>query len=371
MTENTHPEPAAIPENAERTEPAAIPENAERTETRSLRERVGPPGTVAEPRHPDVEVWRPATVDDIDAMMDLAGAADRVDHPTWLTPRDEFEELFELSHIDPARDTRLGFHTDGSLVAMAGILVHPSQDEHVYAYCTGRVHPQWRRRGIGWEVVRWEYQTAQTAIAETDAAATELPGAIYLYAHEPDVGARALGAQLGMVEERWFTTMLRDLSQPIPDVEIDLPIVPFTLELSESTRLARNDAFRDHWGSLETPAERWERMVSGTHFRVDLSRVVLDGDRVVAFALASVNEDDWEVQGYSSAYIEYIGVTRDHRGRRLAPAVMTASLRAIRDAGLDKANLDVDTESPTGATSLYTNLGFEATDREVAMVARF
>ena len=51
--------------------------------------------------------------------------------------------------------------------------------------------------------------------------------------------------------------------------------------------------------------------------------------------------------------------------------MITALLTAARDAGLEKVNLDVDTESPTGANSLYGRLGFEATDREVAMVARF
>ena len=90
---------------------------------------------------------------------------------------------------------------------------------------------------------------------------------------------------------------------------------------------------------------------------------------MVASASASVNEDDWEAQGYSSVYIDLIGVTRDQRGRRLAPAVITALLRSARAAGLDKAVLDVDTESPTGANSLYGRLGFEPTERMVALVA--
>ena len=129
--------------------------------------------------------------------------------------------------------------------------------------------------------------------------------------------------------------------------------------------LARNDAFRDHWGSLETPDERWSYFVDGPHLRPDLSWLAVEGDRVVALALGTVNEDDWEGQGYSSVYIDLIGVTRDRRGRRLAPAVITPLLRSARAAGLDKAVLDVDTESPTGANSLYGRLGFEPTERMV------
>jgi|TARA_Y100001947_G_scaffold111048_1_gene95396 mycothiol synthase len=357
----------------ESTAPAPIPENATPSDARPLSERVGAPETVDEIQHPDVATWRPATRADLDEMVALVDSCDRVDHPTWLTPREDVEEIFELSHIDPELHTRLGFAADGELVAMAGILVHPSQDKHVYVYCTGMVHPRWRRRGIGTQVLRWEYETAQTELARTDA---RLPGAIFLHAYEHDAEARALGARRGMPEERWFTTMLRDLSDPIPEVPLDagspaLRIETFGPQWRDATRVARNDAFRDHWGSLETPPERWERFVSGSQFRDDLSRVVVDGDRVVAMALATVNEDDWEVQGYTSAYVALIGVVRDYRGRRLAPAVITALLTAARDAGLEKVNLDVDTESPTGANSLYGRLGFEATDREVAMVARF
>ena len=147
-----------------------------------------------------------------------------------------------------------------------------------------------------------------------------------------------------------------------------IALVPYAADWKEATRLARNDAFRDHWGSLETPAERWSHFVDGPHLRPDLSWLAVEGDRVVALALGTVNEDDWEAQGYSSVYIDLIGVTRDRRGRRLAPAVITALLRSARDAGLDKAVLDVDTESPTGANSLYGRLGFEPTERRWSRV---
>lgn len=349
-----------------------------------LADRVNAPAQVAEPHHPDVSHWRPATRDDTDAIWELAQVTDAVDHPTWATPRDEIDDIFELSHIVPERDTRLGFDADGTLVAMAGIMVHPSQDVHVHVYFGGKVHPRARRRGIGRAVARWQYESALTALAETGST---LPGAVFQYAPEQDAGARAIAAGLGMIEERWFTSMVRDLAQPIAEVALDpglavkgsgaavegagLEIVPFGAQWAEATRIARNDAFRDHWGSLETPPERWERFVTGPHLRPDLSRIVVDGDRVVAIALASVNEDDWPLQGYTSAYVDLIGVVRDHRGRRLAPAVITAMLKAVRDAGLERAVLDVDTESPTGANSLYGALGFEATVRDVAMVARF
>ncbi len=341
---------------------------------KTLAERIGPPDEPVAPMHPDVSTWRAATPDDVDVILEMVLAADRVDHPTWVTPRDEIEEIFEASSYDPERDTLLGLDADGRAAAFGVVFVHPSRDFHVNAYLMGRVHPAVRGRGIGREVLRWEHERARQALAEIP---TVLPATILVYAEEIDVALRHLAERRGFAEDRWFTTMVRDLSAPIPEIDVsagdaasdDIALVPYSSDWKEATRLARNDAFRDHWGSLETPAERWAYFVDGPHLRPDLSWLGVEGDRVVALALGTVNEDDWEGQGYSSVYVDLIGVTRDRRGRRLAPAVITALLRSARAAGLDKAVLDVDTESPTGANSLYGRLGFEPTERMVALVS--
>jgi mycothiol synthase len=321
------------------------------------------------PQHPDVAVWRPATPDDIDAIMEVVQAADRVDHPSWVTPREDIEETFESAWIDPERNTLVGADASGRFVAVGGVQVHPSRDVHLHAYLSGTVHPEVRGRGIGRELMRWEHERALEALRELD---SDLPAAVFVYAEETDTGARHLAQRRGLAEERWFTTMVRDLALEIPRVEPSGGVLvrEYDPSLKEAARLARNDAFRDHWGSLETPPERWAQFVDGPFLRADLSRVAVEEDRIVAFALGSVNEGDWEAQGYSSVYVDLIGVVRDRRGLRLAPAVITALLQAARDAGLEKAVLDVDTESPTGANSLYGRLGFEPTERSVALVAR-
>ncbi len=114
----------------------------------------------------------------------------------------------------------------------------------------------------------------------------------------------------------------------------------------------------------------WAKFVGGEFFRPDLSRLVVEADgTIAAFCLASVNEEDWASLGASNSYIDLIGVVRARRRQGLAPAVVAATLRAIADAGLQKAVLDVDTASPTGADALYEGLGFVADERSVALVA--
>ena len=52
---------------------------------------------------------------------------------------------------------------------------------------------------------------------------------------------------------------------------------------------------------------------------------------------------------------------RGWRGRGLAPALLTAAMASFRADGMQYAELDVDTENPSGAHGLYASLGYEVT----------
>jgi mycothiol synthase len=336
----------------------------------TLAERIGPLPDLVPPQHPDIAVWRPPTVDDIDAIHSVLAAADRVDHPTWVTPRADVADTFDFSHIDHSRDSLLGFTAGGDPVVVVTASRHPSTDTVVQSMLSGAVHPQWRRRGIGAAAARWLYARGLQQLAESGST---VPGELRIYAAESDHGNVAIAESLGLRTERWFASMVRDMTEPVPDVAAPegIEVVRYSPDRASDAMDARNDAFRDHWGSLPQDPERWEKFVGGEFFRPDLSTLALDGGRIVAMCLASVNEDDWETLGASNSYIDLIGVVRSHRRRGLAPLVIAATLAAIRDAGLQKAVLDVDTESPTGANTLYERLGFSPIERERVLTRRF
>ncbi|MFS0712980.1 GNAT family N-acetyltransferase [Microbacterium sp. 2P01SA-2] len=327
------------------------------------------------PSCPAVADWRTATPDDIDVIHSVLAAADRVDHPTWTTPREDVAETFELSHVDHARDTMIAFDADGEAVAVGTVMLHPSRDEHLHIYLTGAVRPDRRGLGIGTALFRWQHERAEEQLQEaraSDDAIAALPAEIQVYASEKNSALERIAESLDYRTERWFSTMHRDLTQPIADVSAPdgIELVAFSSDRAEDARRARNDAFRDHWGSLPTPPERWQQFIGGPFLRPDLCTLALDGGDIVAFCLASVNEGDFDVLG-PNAYIDLVGVVRSHRRRGLAPAVILRSLTAMRGAGLGMAVLDVDTESPTGANALYGGLGFTAFERDRVLVRRY
>lgn len=342
----------------------------------ALRGDVG--GVPLPPVHPDVTLWRAPTAGDIDAIHAVVAAADAVDHPTWITPREEIADAFELSHIDQGLDTVLALDAAGEVIAFGTAVLHPARSGVLKVYLDAAVHPNLRRRGLGTVLLAWQRQRALEHLAEVVADlppldAVEWTAELHVHPEERSVDQRAIAERAGFAPERWFTTMERSMASAAPALTAPtgFSVAPFTRDRDEDARAARNDAFRDHWGDLPSQPETWAKFVGGPFFRPDLSRLVLDGEgRIAAFCLVSVNEEDWSALGASHAYIDLIGVVRSHRRQGLAPLVVSQALQAIAAAGLERAVLDVDTASPTGANTLYEGLGFAATERSVALVAQ-
>ena len=87
---------------------------SETTETvRPVSERLTAP-PVRLPSHPLVAEWRPLTPADVDVAWEVQRAMDAVDHPNYLTTREEVGEDMGYSFVDLTQDSLVGFTADGS-----------------------------------------------------------------------------------------------------------------------------------------------------------------------------------------------------------------------------------------------------------------
>lgn len=334
--------------------------------TSSLRDRIG---AVEDPRLLDgtSEVaWRPAAVDDVGAVVGLYRALAAADHPEWVETLDEVAEEFEHPWVDLARDTLIA-EGEGGFLAFGHVLAPPEPETIARSILFGGVHPDHRGRGLGRQLLAWQRQRARQQLAGVDES---MPGWIMAYAEERTPDASRLFARAGMPLVRWFSKLERDLAQPLPEVRAPegLRLAVPRDEDREAVRRAKNDAFRDHWGSQPTSAEQWESGWSLPTRAPELSLLAWEGERIVGFVETQVNPDDFEGQGYVGGYVALVGVVREWRRRGVAPAMLAAVMRAARAAGHERIALDVDSENLTGALRLYTGMGFAATSRSVAHV---
>ena len=166
---------------------------------------------------------------------------------------------------------------------------------------------------------------------------------------------------LGFAVETYGASMSRSIEGGLPAHELPegLEIRPVTEAQLRQIWEADQEAFRDHWGWSEPTENDYQRFLEDPHRDISLWRVAWDGDDVAGQVKSFINREENEALGKNRGWAEYISTGRKWRKQGVASALIAASFRALRDAGMTEAALGVHAENPNGAFRLYESLGFE------------
>lgn len=328
-----------------------------------LSERIQPQPVPTLPQDLGV-VWRSLDHTDSQRLFELIMLAEEADRAHFRTSLAEVQEFFDEDWRNPETNSIVGIDQSGQFVVY-GLLEFPPGDVSVKrAYVSGAVHPQSRGVGLGTACATWLTATAQNKLARLETTAR---GRIATVLEDNAPEHVALFESLGYSEIRYYRSLRRNLELAFKEIELPehLQLMGFSQDLDEPIRRAHNDAFRDHWGSQPMTAQDWE---SGrSMFESDWSFAIVDTQKfdedglplVAGYLMSSRYEQDWVANGFTSGYIDTLGVRRDYRGLGVAQKLLVTALARFRSAGLQYAELDVDSANPSGAFGLYTQLGFE------------
>lgn len=328
---------------------------------------------VQRPNDPHGLDWRPIRRSDADELSGLLTAIEHLDEPSERHSIDELYEQLDQVDTAPERNSLIGRDSGGTAVAYGWN--HPllSDVDPRRVHLTGGIHPGWRRQGIGHALFAWQLARARRWHTETVRPGFG-PLQVICAVDTKLTGVRALYQSAGLEPVRWFADMLLifdgpPTSYPAPP---GIRLVPLRRKLFEAVRQAHNEAFADHWGSQPIDSTRWAEQLGRSASRISWSWVALEetNSEVVGYATNSVYEQDWHSQGFSEGWTDRLGVRPGWRGRGIAKALLSASMRSFAEAGLDAAGLGVDTDGPTGAFGLYESLGYRATDTTVMYANR-
>ncbi|GGO46005.1 GNAT family N-acetyltransferase [Streptomyces lasiicapitis] len=320
---------------------------------------------------PDSLEARALSKDCVPAWLELHEAVERVDRTGEHVDAEELAEALSDPKLDLERDS-LGLWDGPRLIAHAVVYTPHGAVDAARFQGDAAVHPEWRRRGIGTRLVTWMLARAEDLHA-ADAELSALPGELLLDGKAADEALLKLTDRCGFTACRWWFDMKQPLDGERPDprpAPEGTRLVPFAEAYDEATRLAHNDAFRDHWNFTVFDSTDWRTWVTGaTSFRPAMSRLLLAGDEVAAYLLAEESEAKTAATGSRDCHVGFLGTRRSFRGRGAAPALLTDVLRTAREAGYDTVSLTVDTVNPSGALGFYEQSGF-AVDRESVTYAR-
>ena len=300
---------------------------------------------------------RPLLLDDVPAAADLLAAAETVDDTGEHEDAADLAEWWGGELVDLPRDGRAVCTADGRLVGWATSIPPAGVRDAFRVWLDGRVHPDWRGRGIGGWLVDWQLQRAAEQHARRR---PDMPARLVAQVHPAMSSLERLLRRRDFAPERYYAVMERPLTD-LPDVRPPegVALVPFTWDRDDEVRRAHNASFTEHHGSAERDEVAWRNWYTGqSSFRPDLSVLALADGAVAGYLLAYVYEADTRATGVRRTHFGQIGVLPSVRGRGVATAAIAAALHAASDAGCQGAGLDVDTENATGAFGLYERLGF-------------
>lgn len=315
--------------------------------------------------------WSTIGTDDVDAWAQLTNHLAEVDGTEeFFSAQDLTEELTD-GYTDPARDTVAVW--DGETMVAAGrswVKLALDREGQAGSNLSGGVHAEHRGRGLGTALMEKLETRAAERLEQLHPGAPSYFGVGGALAGS---ATEAFHASRGYAVVRWFNLMGRPTGT-VAEAEQALAAVSLpegvtlrapSAEDEERTFTAHRLAFADHWGSAPPERGLWAAGWGQSSNRHQASSLAVDAEgTVLAYCLCGQWVD-------RELYVNLLGTVPAGRGRGLGSAVLLHTIRAAARSGeYDVIELDVDSESPTGATRLYERLGFTGRHTQSAMRLR-
>lgn len=115
-------------------------------------------------------------------------------------------------------------------------------------------------------------------------------------------------------------------------------------------------AFTDHWDHRPEPFDRWDEQQT-TNPSYDPTLWLLA--RAVERPVGALTGNAWDDDGW----VDELGVLASHRGRGIATALLRRAFATFSGRGARRVRLNVDAETPSGATALYEPVGMRVVKR--------
>lgn len=305
--------------------------------------------------------WRPLTLGDVPALTRLYAAAEEVDRTGDHFSEEDLREELEGPNVDLARATT-GVWDGDELIGYALVRRRDAANPVHMVRLQSVVHPARRDDALGAHLVEWFTRTSREV---HERAFPDAPLELHHGRHQNERWIAGVLAAAGFTHARTMVNMrvgLTDLP-PQPSLPDGFEAVPFDFEHDLAALDARNDTFGDHWGSTVYEPDAWRHLVTGSKdFRPDLSYLVLDGDKVLAFVLSHFYASEAEVTGVREHYASWVGTRAVLRGRGVASGLLGHTLLAAKAAGFDRSALNVDVDNAHRALGVYERCGYRVDD---------
>ena len=297
---------------------------------------------------------RPATLDDLQAVVDVMNAVTQADVGKSDNTPFSVRRYWEGDDLNLATDTLLTFAPDGQAAGFAQFMEEtPPTPYDVDSW----VHPAFVETEVGDALLQWIDRRVQQALAHAPAGVPVSIEHSYVYAQNRSAQQRL--EKFGYARERVFYRMAIEFSAPPPPgPQLPPGISIRSFRIGEEDRAvyeAYEEAQADEWGHEWMPFDKWRYYFIEVEedFDPEAWFLAVEGETIVGYALCR-----WDRAGEPDrSTVRYLAVRRPWRKRGIALALLHAAFGGMYRHGKRGAGLGVDATSYTGADRLYVRAG--------------
>ena len=300
---------------------------------------------------------------DFEALVRIYSASKAADGFDRARSAEELASTYAAFGIDPEKVGYIAEAAGQSIGYVVGADDGRAEEVGRRLFHVGLVVPEWRRRGIGSELLR----RVQSRLLEAFPTGDD-PASFTTDLRETQHGAIAMLEGDDYRPVRYSFAMVRGDLDDLPPVELPEGIGNRPVRRDEALRIfaAMDEAMRDEWSW--TPLDASQMTAASQHplfGQVEMWQVAWDGDEPVGGVLGWIDEKENEQEHRLRGYTEGIWVRRPWRGRGIASALIARNLHELKRRGMTEAALSVDADNPSGALRLYEKHGFRRDHTEI------
>ncbi len=303
---------------------------------------------------PTIFSVRAPVMADLEAVNELIRGCEAHEEGEAELEVDDLRGAWERPRFDLSRDAWVIATSKSAIVGYIDVW---DREPNVRYIADGYVHPRWRGRGIGTQLVR----LAEAGIRERLHDASPATGAViqHIVFHGSEESRRLLKNE-GYSPVAYFWRMVKYIDSPPAEPRLPGGVTIRTFELGQDEQAVYElvqDAFTDNAEYARIRFEEWAAFM--------LARESFDPSLYFLAVVPREPQDEpLELAGVAlcpryetMGWVRQLAVRREWRGRGVGRALMQRVFADFYRRGQRKVGLVVDSYNRTGAKQFYESLG--------------